>query len=232
MTVIEKRIKALEAVEIYVGIPEQNNSRDGESVTNAELAFIHEHGSPLKNIPARPFIRPAISLPRNQKMIRAQLAVAARAVLAGDESAANRELNKTGLLAANAVKRFLADFPANQLAPNAPSTIRRKGSSTPLIDSGELRRAVSYIVKSIENLPKDKWKKSEVDEKSTDKKFGQETDEPTPPKAEGFGKVAQGEVEGAETLVEGLVEGAETAVEGAAEGIAEAAEVLGEVAIL
>lgn len=31
--------------------------------------------------------------------------------------------------------------------PNAPSTIARKGSSTPLIHHGQLRAAVSYVVK-------------------------------------------------------------------------------------
>ena len=30
--------------------------------------------------------------------------------------------------------------------PNAPSTIRQKGSSTPLIDTGALRSAVNYRV--------------------------------------------------------------------------------------
>ena len=31
--------------------------------------------------------------------------------------------------------------------PNAPSTIRKKGSDKPLIDTGRLRQSVNYVIK-------------------------------------------------------------------------------------
>lgn len=221
MTVIQKRIKELEKSEIYVGIPQKNNSRLGEEITNSEILFINEHGSPLKNIPARPLLIPAINLPGNRKLISAQLAKAAKAVLAGDQGEANRQINLTGTVAVNQIKRFFTSS-ENNWAPNAPSTIRRKGSSNPLIDLGELRRAIGYEIKPVGSLPQDRWKKSQMDEKSTNKKFGQETDEPTAPKG------AKG---AAKSISEGVGEAAES-VGSAVEGIAEAGETLGEVAIL
>jgi hypothetical protein len=42
---------------------------------------------------------------------------------------------------------FCRDAIANGIAPaNAPSTIKRKGSATPLIDQGHLRNAITHVV--------------------------------------------------------------------------------------
>ena len=47
---------------------------------------------------------------------------------------------------------FQKDLMQNEIitgdfAPNAPSTIRRKGSSKPLIDTGRMRQSVDYVIK-------------------------------------------------------------------------------------
>jgi hypothetical protein len=34
------------------------------------------------------------------------------------------------------------------IAPNKPSTVERKGSSRPLIDTGALKRSTTYVVRS------------------------------------------------------------------------------------
>ena len=45
--------------EVLVGIPEDNTERvNGDEATNAQLGYVHEFGSPAKNIPARPFLIP------------------------------------------------------------------------------------------------------------------------------------------------------------------------------
>lgn len=201
------RLKALEQSEVYVGIPQENSSRPGEEINNAELLFIHEHGSPINNLPAREVLRPALQA--NKKLIADQLSIAAKAVLAGDQAKANRELEKTGILAANAAKRWFTDD-RNGWQPLSLETIRRKGSSQILIDTGEMRRAISWEVKPVENLPKDRWKKSEL---GSGGKFGSETDVATPEIAK---KVAKSTVESAEKVVESV-----------GEGIAEAGETLG-----
>ena len=210
---LDLRLKALRDCEVYVGIPQDKSSRPNEQVTNAELAFIHEHGSPINNIPPRPFFKPALTL--NKVAIAKQLSLAAKAVLAGDEKKANAGLRRTGMLAANAVKRFIGDYPGNNLQANAESTIRRKGSDHPLIDTGELRRSISYVVRPVQDLPQDSWRKSEAGKNG---QFGSESEAKAP--------------EIAKQIAKSAIESAEKVVQEAGEGIAEAGETLGEVAIL
>lgn len=55
-------------------------------------------------------------------------------------------LGDLGQLARNVVDRAFATRGFGNWAPNAPSTIRRKKSSAPLIDSAQLRRSVTWRV--------------------------------------------------------------------------------------
>ena len=40
-----------------------------------------------------------------------------------------------------------AEITEGDFVPNAPSTVRRKGSSKPLIDTGRMRQSVDYVIK-------------------------------------------------------------------------------------
>lgn len=147
-------IQRLRRSEVYVGIPADATLRKDDQINNASLMYIHTHGSPLNNIPARPVVEPGIMAAKD--LIVPELGRAARALIssvdwgtgkgnaAPDADAAEKHLNRAGMIAANAVKRY---FTEGDLEPNAPSTIREKGSDRPLIDTGELRRSVTYIVK-------------------------------------------------------------------------------------
>lgn len=53
-------------------------------------------------------------------------------------------LRKAGMLGQNVVRRYFVED--NGWPPNAPSTIAQKGSDRPLIDTGELRKSVAYVV--------------------------------------------------------------------------------------
>lgn len=140
------RLEKLKQARVYVGIPQDANLRTIGEVTNAQLLFIHTNGSALRGIPARPVIQPAIAKPENKERIVAELHQAAHSALAGDADATREHLAKAGTLGANAAKRWFTD-PDNGWAPNAPSTIAAKGSDKPLIDTGELRRDITYVVK-------------------------------------------------------------------------------------
>lgn len=124
-----------------VGIPQESSSRSG-SVSNAELMFIHTNGSPLKGIPARPVIEPAIE--QNTERIAELLKSAAIAALDGNMSGAHSGLEKAGQHGENAVKEY---FTSGNLTPNKPATIKRKGSDRPLIDTGALRQSITHVVK-------------------------------------------------------------------------------------
>jgi len=117
-----------------------------ERVNNAQLMYIHTHGSPARRIPARPVIEPAIAADGNRQAIAAQLKQAVKAQMDGNSPAAIRHMRLAGTEGASAAKRWFVD-PRNNWAPNAPGTIRRKGSDRPLIDTGALRRSITWVIR-------------------------------------------------------------------------------------
>jgi hypothetical protein len=134
----------LGGVSVLVGIPARtaNQGRRGK-INNASLLFIFSNGSPMRNIPARPVIQPAIEA--NQQSINKELGGAAKAALANDPAGVMEAMDRAGLVAENAAKQWFFD-PRNNWAPNKPATIRRKGSAQPGIDTGAMRRAITHVV--------------------------------------------------------------------------------------
>jgi len=58
-----------------------------------------------------------------------------------------------GLWVSNAIKKTITDLSE---PPNAPSTIARKGSSNPLIDTGQMRASITFAVVEGKKPPKGK----------------------------------------------------------------------------
>ena len=142
---VKKSLMSLEKLEVLIGIPESNNNRDeGSPVTNAQLAYLHSKGSPLQNIPARPFLEPSIE--KNKDLLLAQQKKALTYSMSGNVSEYRNELGKIGLLMSSKAKEFITD-PSNGLAPNSPRTIKKKGSSKPLIDTGSLMNSITYVIR-------------------------------------------------------------------------------------
>lgn len=181
--ILKKIMADIGKLEVYVGIPEETASREGENkneeINNAELAYIHthgvraqemrtdmqpnmdagkpyskayemyvqEHGSPLWHSPPRPIIEPAIE--KNKEAIAGKLKPAMQSSLSGDAQGARDGLEKAGMFAANKVKAYFVD-PENGWPENSPATEKAKGSSRPLIDTGALRQAITYVVRDKE----------------------------------------------------------------------------------
>ncbi len=129
--------------EITVGIHEaegaaQKEGDDGGGERLIDIAIIHEFGAESAGIPRRSFIRDWQD--EGEKAHEDQQRKVARAVVEGKldtETACNR----LGVLWQAEVQKRLSDgIPP----PNAPATIRRKGSSKPLIDTGQLRSAITF----------------------------------------------------------------------------------------
>ena len=141
------QIKKLADLEVLVGIPEDKATRkkDGK-VNNAQLMFIHTNGSPLKKIPKRPVIEPAIEASGNKEPITEELGEAAHAILDSDPEAARQHLKRAGMTGQNAARAWFTD-PRNHWQKNSKETIQRKGSDRPLIDTGEMRKAITYVVR-------------------------------------------------------------------------------------
>lgn len=119
-----------------------DNMSSGKPYSTAYYMYIHAHGSALWRSPPRPVLEPSIDY--NKNAISKQLGSVAKAALNGQDP--EMELQKAGMMAQNFARDWFTN-PANMWPPNAESTVKMKGSDRPLIDTGELRRAITYVVK-------------------------------------------------------------------------------------
>lgn len=106
----------------------------GDSKQNvATIAYKNEYGV---GVPERPFMRITVARER-----RAWLAMAAQVVQgqAKGASTVERGLRRMGLRMAADHKRTIRETVP---PPNAPSTIQRKGSSKPLVDTGQMLNSI------------------------------------------------------------------------------------------
>lgn len=115
----------------------------GGELTNSEIGVIHEMGSLTKNIPPRSFLRFPIELKEKEIMKAMGGKTVQNAVENGQFKTAYALL---GVIAEGFVKQAFASGGYGQWDALSPSTIAAKGSSTPLIDTGQLRRSVSSDV--------------------------------------------------------------------------------------
>jgi hypothetical protein len=106
------------------------------SITLAQLGLIHEYGT--STIPPRPFLFPAIQ--NHQREIR-NLSAAVLAKVVRGEMSKRDALGKIGALAQGLVQQQIRE---TTNPPLQPETIRRKGSSQPLIDSGNMIQNVQW----------------------------------------------------------------------------------------
>ncbi|MGE4191792.1 MAG: hypothetical protein AB7E51_00235 [Pseudodesulfovibrio sp.] len=162
MPALGKALRALTMQSVLVGIP-AGPPRDESGVTNAQIGYIHENGSPKRNIPARPFLEPGIR--KAHDAVVRQLRDAAQAALNGNAAGVNSSLERAGIVAENTVRAMFAD---NDWEPLAESTLNRRpvlarddegkpikygksrqerGATNPLVDSSQLRKAVTHVVR-------------------------------------------------------------------------------------
>ena len=155
---IKKSLEDLAKKTVCVGVPDSTEHPDSK-ITNAELLYIHTHGvrdttmrkkmqhdldsgipyskahemyvhengSPLWNVPPRPVLEPAMD--NSKEVIAEQMKKAIETILEG-----------------NIARDWFTD-PENKWHKNSDDTIKRKGSDKPLIDTGELRKSITYIIK-------------------------------------------------------------------------------------
>lgn len=122
----------------------QQNMDAGKSYSKAYDLYIREHGSPLLHIPPRPVLEPAIAA--NKETIGRFIAQASKSALEGNPAACEANMHRAGMAAVNAARGWFEN-PANKWPPNSPKTIKKKGSSQPMIDTGEMRKAITYVLR-------------------------------------------------------------------------------------
>lgn len=115
-----------------------------QDVTNVDLGVWHEFGVPQLNIPERSWLRSAFDgkHDRWEKFAekQAQLLIDGKVTL-------EEALGRLGLLAEADVKKGITSG-GGIPPPNAPSTVARKGSSRPLVDTGQFLNSVTFEVRS------------------------------------------------------------------------------------
>jgi hypothetical protein len=121
---------------VRVGFLEKSSYPDGTPV--AMVAAIQDFGAPKVGIPPRPFFRNMIA----EKSSEWPRAIAD--LLKANDYDAAKTLNQVGEAVAGQLRESIV---ATNEPPLAPSTIKRKGFSKPLIDQGIMIGAIDYEVK-------------------------------------------------------------------------------------
>lgn len=131
-----RELKKMTDMEIQVGFQGDQKYEDGTSI--AQVAAINEFGA--SDIPERPFMRQ--SFENHESVLQAACDAAQRLVSSG--GSAEQALQQIGVVAKGLVQDEIVN---GGFAPNAESTIKKKGSEQPLIDTGTMRQSVNFVVK-------------------------------------------------------------------------------------
>lgn len=103
-----------------------------------EVAAYNEFGT--SRIPPRPFMGKAME--KNYDNIREEMKTASANITKGGD--AMMQLNRLGEKGKSMVQTSIRD---GGWTPNAPATVKKKGSSRPLIDTGQMWQSVHHRVK-------------------------------------------------------------------------------------
>ena len=133
---IIKEIASWKNTKVKIGLFKEEGKNDGEYI--ADYAYANEFGE--GNVPSRPFIRNTFD--ENQSDWSDSLQENLGKVIEGKIDS-NNIFSLLGERAVDDVKKTISN---NLPPPNAESTIKKKGSSKTLIDSGAMRNAVSYRI--------------------------------------------------------------------------------------
>lgn len=130
-------IEKMKQLEVHVGF-QAGKATEEDGVDVANVAMWNELGT--SRAPARPFLR--MSADENESKIRAMCAQQLRNVTQGGN--AEDSLKQIGVFQKGLIQEKIV---TGSFTPNAPATVRKKGSSRPLIDTGRMRQSVNFVVR-------------------------------------------------------------------------------------
>lgn len=149
--VIRANLRLADKSHVAVGFPSespksQRRLKAHDGMTNAEVAIANEFGSapgvrPI--VPARPFIGETVRRHRGKML---ELGTDLLGMIAKGQMSTRIALGRMGEDGADKVQDTIVQSPT-WAVPNAPFTKAKKRSTTPLIDTGAMRRAVTYKVR-------------------------------------------------------------------------------------
>lgn len=135
-----KEIEKLKKLQVRVGYQEGKEFYDEGStkVDLLDVVMFNELGT--SKTPSRPFMRDSVddNYEKIMSFCRGKLQE-----LANGSTDTEKMLNAIGAMQVGLVQETIR---SGNFVPNAPSTIRRKGSDKPLIDSGLMRQSVHFVI--------------------------------------------------------------------------------------
>lgn len=134
----------LEGYYFEIGVISQTTKRKATTgITNAEILFINEHGSPLQNIPARPVLQKTIEWAKSG-FLKDEYSKAFEAYLSSSFNLKmfEKSLKQTAIrIQSHAQDLIYANDGTFQ--DNAPGTVKRKGFNHPLFQTSQLMRSIT-----------------------------------------------------------------------------------------
>jgi hypothetical protein len=142
LAALAQRLAGKARVRVGVLSDEPKASGDGNdsAMTLLDVAARNEFGAPAAGVPQRSFIRATVD--QEQARIRAMQSSQATRIISGDTTP-EIALEQIGAVVQGSIQARIA---RGIDPPNAPSTVARKGSSKPLVDTGQLRSSITYVV--------------------------------------------------------------------------------------
>ena len=133
----QKLLKELASKQVRTGFQAGKKEKNGADI--CDVAAFNEFGT--VDIPSRPFIRNSVDNHEEEitSFVQREIAKCIR----GGQSAESA-LKRIGVFQKSLIQREITE---GSFVPNAPSTIRKKKSSKPLIDTGRMRQSVNYEIK-------------------------------------------------------------------------------------
>lgn len=133
---LKKMLDELEKLEVRIGLQQGKTSEDG--VDLVDIAMFNELGT--EHIPSRPFLRDSVDA--NGDRINAFLQSLKKEILQG--GSAEGVLKKIGVFQKGLIQEQIVK---GSFEPNDEATKRKKGSETPLIDTGRMRQSINFVIK-------------------------------------------------------------------------------------
>ena len=132
----QKMLKELAEKEVRIGF-QHGAAAEDDGTDMCDVAAWNELGTVRS--PSRPFLRKSVD--ENTGKINSFLKSQKRNLVNG--ASAEQVLKEIGIFQKDLIQEKITE---GSFTPNAPSTIRKKKSSKPLIDTGRMRQSVNYVI--------------------------------------------------------------------------------------
>lgn len=131
----KKMLEELTGLQVRIGFQQGEAYEDG--VDMCDIAAWNEFKT--ERSPSRPFLRNSID--ENESKINSFLQSKKNDFIRGQS--AEQILKEIGLFQKDLIQEKITE---GSFTPNADSTIKKKGSDKPLIDTGRMRQSVNYVI--------------------------------------------------------------------------------------